>query len=320
MKFRYNKTLDAKVKKAVAAVLKTEVLTAQKTTDGEVNHVYKVETKKGIFIARIFKNKYWPEDGKLQWIERQLRKHKIPHAKMLYYTRKGPHFPYGFMITEFIEGKMARLAIENGDMTREQFYAEVAKTLRKVHRIKTKRFGNWKNGLGHSSSFVKEWQEKVRIRIRELKGSKYYDEELEERVVILLGKLLTPLEKKLKPVLTHGDPGNDNCIWTNDKHLVLIDWDNALAAIWLRDLADLTYWGSYAKSLGRTGEERRKKIRRAFLKGYGKVNLTPVEISRVEKALHMYHAVNLMPYYNDDKRWKPLRNAQKRIYELAGFP
>jgi thiamine kinase-like enzyme len=190
--------------------------------------------------------------------------------------------------------------------------------LRKVHRIKTKKFGNWKkNDLGHNPNFIDEWQDKARIRLAELKKAKFYDSKLEDRVAERIGQLLKPFEKKFKPVLTHGDPGNDNCILSKKGHLILIDWDNALSAVWIRDYTDLVYWGSYSKHLGKTPEERRKKIKRAFFKGYGKTNFTSTEIDRVEKAMSIYHAVNLMPYYYSNQRnMKAFNNAQKRLYEL----
>lgn len=90
------------VERAIAEVLSTLVLKLQRIELGIVNHVYKTETTQGNFIIRIFNYTTWPEDGLLEWIEKQLAKKHIPHAKLIYYTRSKKFFPHGFMISKFV--------------------------------------------------------------------------------------------------------------------------------------------------------------------------------------------------------------------------
>ena len=97
MTFRYRKSIDRRVKPAVEKVLGLRVLSVSKVKSGEVNHVYKVETNKRTVLVRVFRYETWPEDGKLQWTEKQFVKYHIPHAKLLFYSRNSRWFPNGFM-------------------------------------------------------------------------------------------------------------------------------------------------------------------------------------------------------------------------------
>lgn len=110
--FRYNKKIDAAVIKAANFALGITIKRSVKMEHGEVNHVYKVITENKNYLVRVFKNKNWPEPDKLPWIEKQLAKYKIPHAKIVYFSKDKRFFPYGFMITEFVEGLNGEQAVE----------------------------------------------------------------------------------------------------------------------------------------------------------------------------------------------------------------
>jgi hypothetical protein len=92
------------VEKAVGNILGVAAINSLKMTQGDVNEVYKVETKQGPLIVKVFSNSLWPEDGKLEWIEKQLTRYEIPHARTLYYSRDDACFPHGLMISECVEG------------------------------------------------------------------------------------------------------------------------------------------------------------------------------------------------------------------------
>ena len=137
--FPYNKSIDKKIKVAVAKVLDTKVLSAHKIKSGEINHVYKVSTSKGFFVARVFRYDDWPENGKLEWIEKQLGRLKVPHAKMVYYSKSKTFFPNGFMISEYVEGVDGTSAVKKGIITEYELYYKFGELSRKIHKIKIKK-------------------------------------------------------------------------------------------------------------------------------------------------------------------------------------
>src|SRR3989344_2035694 len=284
MLFRYKKSLDKEIGNAVAKSLKVNVLNVSKIKSGEVNHVYKIETDKKALLARVFRYDNWPEDGKLRWIDRQFTKYNIPHAKLLYLTRSDKWFPNGFMVTDYIEGKSANDAVKSKELSRNDYYIHVARLLKKVHGVRVKKFGDWHGRFGTDSSLLKFLLRRVVLKASQIKRMKYYDKNLEGEVSTKLISLLGPVEKKLKPVLTHGDPGKDNCIWTKKGKLILIDWDNARSSSWLRDYADLMFWESYSAQFNKTPKTQATDARKSFLRGYGKTGLTNAEINRITLA------------------------------------
>jgi len=150
------------IKKAVADALSTPVIKFQRIRQGVVNRVYKVEAASKKLILRIFRHKNWPEDGMLEWIEKQLAKHKIPHAKLLYYNRDDRFFPDGFMISEYINGVDGWTAIKKGYHSLPGSWYESGKVLRKIHQIKLKKYGEINYGRGTHKDFINFMLEQVR--------------------------------------------------------------------------------------------------------------------------------------------------------------
>jgi len=124
------------IEQAVSDALSTRVIRLQRIERGMVNHVYKAQTSKGDFIIRIFNYSTWPEDGMLEWIEKQLAKKHIPHAKLVYYTRNKKFFPHGFMISKFIEGADAYIASKKHTISKASRFIGSGKLLKKIHQIR----------------------------------------------------------------------------------------------------------------------------------------------------------------------------------------
>jgi len=302
MTLRYHKSIDLHVAPAVEQALAVRVLGASKVKGGEVNHVYKVQTNKKTVLVRVFRYKDWPEDGKFQWIEKQFAKHRIPHAKLLFYTRSKKWFPNGFMISEFIDGMPADEAVHSGKLSRTDFQFHVAKLLKKVHGISLKKFGDWHGTYGTDSDILSFALPRITHKFNQLKRTKYYDKGVAAAAVAKVKNLLTPLNDKLKPVLTHGDPGKDNCIWSNDDKLILVDWDNARSSVWVRDYADLMFWETCAAQFQAVPKSQLPNAQKAFLKGYGKMGLTKSELDRVVLVFFIIQVTNLLPYYYFDQK------------------
>lgn len=295
--FRYKKFIDAKIKTAAAGAIKVLVTDAQKIQMGEYNYVYKVLTSRGPVLARVFRRKYWPEAGKLQWIEKQLRKQHIPHAKILYYSRDSGYFPNGFMVTEFLEGGDGRTAVNAGRLSLAQAFVNIGRALKKVHRIKVRKFGLVNYGQGENSDFISQRVIKnLQQHSKDLLRIKIMQPEIYKIAQEVLVRDLSPFNRRFKPVLVHRDPARENAIYTPDKKWVLVDWDNAISSTWLEDYADLTFWADYKTSSAAAG---RKKvlIEKNFFRGYGKTSFTKAEIKIIERSLHIIKCVQMLPYY-----------------------
>jgi len=64
--------IDARVPQAVESALGVKVLSAEWIKLGIINRVYRVETDGGRFVVKVFRSRMWPEEGKLEWLEKQL--------------------------------------------------------------------------------------------------------------------------------------------------------------------------------------------------------------------------------------------------------
>ena len=103
---------------------------------GEVNRVYKVATAGGAFVVKVFQYPDWPEAGKLQWVERQLTEHGVPHPRLLHYTRDARLFPHGFAAFEYVEGRNCWEAFSEGALPAAAYCRLAGESLRKVHAIR----------------------------------------------------------------------------------------------------------------------------------------------------------------------------------------
>ena len=110
-------------------ILGTAAINALKMTRREVNEVYQVETRQSLVVGKVFSNSLWPEDGKLEWIEKQLTRCEAPHARTLYYSRDDAYFPHGLMISEYVEGRNAAEALAGGSLSLEEYCSKVGALL-----------------------------------------------------------------------------------------------------------------------------------------------------------------------------------------------
>ena len=279
---------------------------------GEINHVYKIQTEKNPVIARVFGYPDKPEDGLLLWIEKQLAKYTVPHAKLLYYSRDKKHFPYGFMISEFVEGLSGWDAIDNGVHTLAQSYEQSGKILRKIHQIKLPRYGPINFGKGKDADFVKFELEGLRNRLTDLIRQKVIPADTILKTEYAIVTSLEPFKKTFHLVLLHGDASRENSILTKNKKFVLIDWDNAWSGIWMCDFIESSWWWLHLPEW--KNENMRKTARNAFFKGYGKIEYSPKEVDQIQYGLHLIKSVEKLHYYYFDRKEIKNFNLVKKVF------
>lgn len=313
---RYTKDIDEKIVNAVEDSLKTNVASFEKIEKGEFNHVYKVITDRGNVIIRVFRSGEWPEEDKPMWIEKRLMEPDVPHAKVLFHTRSNTFFPYGFMITEYIEGENGWDAITNGKVTFEEFHKELSKILEKIHNVKVKKFGLLKGGEGEDINFTKSKLIRLQEEWDKAKAIEDLDESLFEKAKNIVQKTLEKLNDKFTPVLIHGDAGPDNCVFTPDGKIILVDWDSSKSSIWFEDYSWMMYWGSHISSYG-PRDERMRQIFESSSEITKATDFTREELWELARSLHIIQAMNLLAYYYiDQKNMEAYESTKKRLEGL----
>ena len=315
---KYDRKMDSGIATAVAHVLDVRVKKAIKMSHGEVNHVYKIVTGKGTFLARIFKHKSWQENGKLQWIEKQLTEHNIDHAKILYYSKSGKFFPHGFMITEFLEGNNGNEAVKKRQISLSKAFFKTGWALKKVHRIKIKKFGKINNGKGQNVNFIENKLLAVKARIRRLETGNSIKPRLYPLIEKFVIDNLGQFSRSFVPVLNHGDANRENAIYTPKGEWVFIDWDNAYAGAWIEDYTELTYWVDWDRKPAHA-KRIHELIRKNFFKGYGSHDFSDEQIQKIEKALHIIKVTNMMQYYHFAKKSPAeFKKTREKLYKMLG--
>jgi Ser/Thr protein kinase RdoA (MazF antagonist) len=296
--YKYDKTIDSKVAEAVSKILKVQVFNCTKFPKGEVNHVYKIETNKGNFVARVFRYRDWPEKDKLPWIEKQLAKSKIPHAKILYYSRSDRFFPNGLMIQTYLEGPLGTEALKRKLLSHKALYYKMGQLAARLHKITCRQLGSPTEKKIQKVSYT-QLQLRVASRmLSKLTKQGVIQKSALTKVQNTIQQTFQDLEAKLHPVLLHGDLSESNVIVDKKFQLTLIDWDNAKAGIWPAEYIELE------RRLLLRHARNRATLKQSFYQGYGKRNLSRTEQQKVEDTLLLIRQVWQMHYYFFDRKEK----------------
>lgn len=279
---------------------------------GSMNYVFKVETNQGAVVARIFAKKYFPDDKKLLWIDKALKRARVDVAGIIVCTRKNKPFRFGYMLTEFVEGINGWDAVRKGKVSLKKYFETFGQLLKRIHAIRlTKNCplktsspkGNYGWFKGVLKNFARKslLSEKDRIRIQNF-------------VIDTLARYA----RRCKKVLCHCDPGLQNHIYTKDGKIILIDWDLAEIDIFFRDFSVITIDN---KKMGLFGKRQAvtRLIQRAFLRGYGQTGFTSTEIQRAIDAHHIIsHIHNALAYPPIGKGTGRYKKTTKEILKIVG--
>ncbi|MBP9686366.1 MAG: aminoglycoside phosphotransferase family protein [Candidatus Doudnabacteria bacterium] len=310
--YKYRPSIDSKIIVAVQEVLHVPVVYVEKIKKGEINHVYKVATARGTVIARVFRYKKWPEDGKLEWIEQQLSKHRVPHAKILYYKREAKYFPNGFMLSEFIDGVSGTEAVVQKIITEAELYTAFGTLTRKIHRVRTEKFGPLNQGRGKYDNYVQMQIDGALDILRKLRAAGALKTNYTDPVTKCITTAFKGTEQYIHPCLLHGDLSESNTIVTKNKKVYLIDWDNARSGFWLADFIELTRRHVYDETWS-NNQQRMHHARTAFFLGYGKIPFSTSQLRSIENALQVIRHIWQMNYYQFDN----VSPADfKRVYQI----
>lgn len=279
-----------------------KIVSYSRIASGEVNKTYKLETSTKPYILRYKDFDFsWATDP--EFISKSLSKLNIPQAKIIYFENN-PGKDYCIEIQEFIDGEAADIAIHNSRLTKADYYQKLGEILKKIHSVKTNRFGHINTNKQFYTDVDSYWRSKFKDRVKAInrlqKKVKLDKSEISDK----FSELISFLDMELFPVLIHGDATPDNAIYTTAKQLILIDWDGAIGDCWMRDFAWLTFFSDYNDSQYQISPTQELLIN-SFFKGYGRIDIEYNEFLELQKAYHLALSVNLLDYYLEkgNKKW-----------------
>ena len=286
------------VKAAAVSVLGAEAHVAGPLDFGNVNSVYKVEAGGRAYALKVFTYEGWPERGKLPWVESSLSRGGVPHARLIHYTREAEHFPHGFSLSEFVEGENCKAAVRRGSMTPAGYFGLAGALLKKVHAVSLPRYGYIGDGEGMYEDFT-GWLLDCDVKdcLRWVDDGTRPIETLLPSIERKIEPVLRRYVKRFTPALVHGDCNPKNGLLTESGGLLLVDWDEAIAGLWVCDYAGLTYWYAHMhEGGGRGGDAGLEEARASFFRAYGEPDFDGEELREIEWALHVAMASGEMSY------------------------
>ena len=288
---------EGDVKAAAESVLGAEAHVAGRLDFGNVNSVYRVESGGRPYALKVFRYEGWPEHGKLPWVESSLAREGVPHARLLHYTREAGRFPHGVSLSEFVEGENCKAAVRRGSLSPAAYFGLAGALLKKVHSVSLPLYGYIGDGTGMYEEFA-GWL--IGCDVKD--NLRWVDDGTEPAETLLpvierkIGPALRRYESRFKPVLVHGDCTPKNGVLT-EGGLVLVDWDEAIAGLWVWDYAGLTYWYAHMRGGGgRARDAGADEARAAFFRAYGEPGFDEGELRELEWALHVAMAAGEMSY------------------------
>lgn len=277
------------VKQIIKKYFSAEIKNIIKVENVTNNTVYSFEAAERQYIVKLYKSRYWPEDGKIPFVYRSLSENKIQCPELIAFNRSDNRFPDGYLIESKIQGITAdRLALDTEQEA--ALYAELAELVSAVHSIPVKNFGYIGSGEADYDSMLSFFEDEFDERTAELAEANIFSKAEMHQMRMLLLDMLSRYND-LPPVLCHGDLSKKNIIVRDSGGIALIDWDDAMSYSWMADISRLTFWMKMNYS-----EQRYGLFRNAFLENY-RTEYRLSEFYGFEKAFHIYCALDSLSYF-----------------------
>ena len=230
----------------VDAGLRSAAVSVLEAPDPEVEHIsssivhsYRLRDRTGTYHARVFRYDNFPVLACLRSTLGALEAADVLAPRLVHGERGGGHLPYGFMLTDWLDGDSASDLILNHSFSESEIIRDMGVYLARVHEISMPSFGPI--GEPGRPSFG-ESLEALRsdIRIAMLIERQRITTDWLDSLLASFHRLLDQIGVEPTPVLTHGDPNRANVLVTKGQPLAMVDWDEAAGDVWIRDLAILT--------------------------------------------------------------------------------
>lgn len=277
------------IRKKVEQLLNATVDDIRKIENVPNNAVYKIIVGKESYIFKIYKQRNWPENGKLLFINRQLNERKIGCAKIIAFDRNDPLFPTGYLLEECLPGKTAD-QISFYEQAGQPFYEKLARIVSGIHRIRIENYGYIGAGIAGYPSLIDFISDEFDERAKNLINKQIFDKTslLEIKKMITDGLRLCDGHPS---VLCHGDLSTKNVIVGEQGELTLIDWDDAMSYNWIADLSRMTYWMKF-----KYNADEYELYRNYFMEHYT-TDCRKSDFYQFENLFHVWIGLDFLNYY-----------------------
>jgi len=277
------------IRKKAEELLKAEVDCIEKIENVPNNSVYKIFAKNNPYIFKIYKQRTWPEDGKLNFINHKLVEQQIGCAKMIAFDRTDSYFQTGFLLEECLPGVNADQLVFDRNSGKE-FYTKLALLLSKIHRIPIENFGYIGSGKADYNSFIDFMDDKYDEIANALINKQLFDKHslLEIKKPVMEGLRLC---NRLPSVLNHGDLSTKNVMIDEQGGLTLIDWDDAMSYNWIADISRMTYWMKF-----KYNDDEYPLYRNTFMEHYATEHAKG-DFDALENTFHVWIGLDHLNYY-----------------------
>ncbi|MFC3772533.1 aminoglycoside phosphotransferase family protein [Paenibacillus sp. GCM10012303] len=260
------------------------------------NTVYKMWVQNKPYIFKIYKQRNWPEDGKLLFVNRQLAKHKIGRAAIIEFGRSDPHFHTGYVLEECLPGKTADQIVFN-EQTGLAFYEKLARLVSRIHKIRIPNFGYIGGGIAGYPSLVDFVSEEFDERAKNLIKMRLFDPTSLLEIKNMVTDRLRLCDGH-PSVLCHGDLSTKNVIVDEQGELTLIDWDDAMSYNWIADLSRMTYWMKFKYHADEY------ELYRACFMEYYTTDCRKSDFYQFENLFHVWIGLDFLNYYANRPQYK----------------
>lgn len=301
----------ARITKKVEQYLHVQVDRIEKLDNVPNNSVYKVWVQKKPYIFKIYKQRTWPEDGKLLFVNRKLIENHIRCAKIIAFNRTDSYFQTGFLIEECLPGVTAD-RIDFNLKAGKKFYEKLAQLVTKIHRIPVNNYGYIGSGTADYPSFIDFMNDKYDEIADALIRKKLFDQ---NRLLEIKKPVMEGLHQSesLPSVLNHGDLSTKNVLIDPYGELTLIDWDDAMAYNWIADIARMTYWMKFYYS-----EYEYAFYKSTFMEQYS-TESTVCDFNALENTFHIWIGLDHLNYITNKPQYEAAHTYFNETIEKLGM-
>ncbi|MDF2647983.1 MAG: Phosphotransferase enzyme family [Paenibacillus sp.] len=298
--------LIIQIRRKAEELLNAKVDDIEKLENVTNNSVYKFFCKKP-YIFKIFKQRTWPEDGKLIFVNNKLIENQINCAKIIAFDRNDSYFQNGFLLEEYVPGVNADHIVFDLKSGKE-LYKKLALLVSKIHRIHIDNYGYIGSGVAGYTSFIDFMNDKYDEITNVLINKKLFEKKsLLEIKKPIIDRLR--LCESLPSVLNHGDLSTKNVMIEEDGSLTLIDWDDAMSYNWIADIARMTYWMKF-----KYNDQEYEKYRNTFLEHYSAANKQS-DFDTFEKTFHVWIGLDHLNFYANTSQYEDTMTYFKETIE-----
>lgn len=284
--------LILRIRHKVEQLLHMKVDHIEKFDNVPNNSVYKIISENKSYIFKIYKQRDWPEDGKLEFINQTLINNQIPCAKLIAFDRTDQFFETGYLLEEYLPGVTADHIVFDAESGKE-FYEKLAHLVSRIHRIPIENYGYIGSGIASSSSFLAFMTDKFDEIVSSLIDKKLFDK---SRLMEIKQPLMEGLRtcESLPSILNHGDLSTKNVMIDSKGELTLIDWDDAMSYNWIADIARMTYWMKFYYNA-----EEYELYRNTFMEHYtidSSIDTSIDDFNAIENIFHIWIGLDHLNY------------------------